>query len=441
MRFIRLSVFRVLPVLIVILPVAFLFVILEKTPAIPKTKAVGVEDAERAQLLAKRMKKSSNSAFISTSEDDLNALVAFLSRGINWINGHASITPAGLEATLTLRIPSNPIGDYLNLKVQLYPSESGRDIARVFVGRVEIPGSLAMLLLRLIIDLSLGESQGAVIIDSVQNIVFNGNTVTITIHFKPTPDLKVRLKKLKDRLEGIRGKIQPLGDPETVRVYYSKLIEIEQRIDLSKPVSLARFMGPLFDLAGIRSTSNNAVDENRAAILALAIYAGDWRFERLIGSMRTAEMKSTRRRAVDLVLGGRQDLRLHFVISAGMGIVTDTGISQAIGEFKELMDTVRGGSGFSFVDLAADRAGVRFAEVATGRAEDARRLQVLIAREPREYVFFPHVSELPEKISQAEFEHLYGNVESSEYKERVEKIDQLINQLPIYRKSKVVYRK
>ena len=33
-----------------------------------------------------------------------------------------------------------------------------------------------------------------------------------------------------------------------------------------------------------------------------------------------------------------------------------------IGELKELLDSNEGGSGFSFADMAADAAGVRFAE-------------------------------------------------------------------------------
>jgi hypothetical protein len=58
-----------------------------------------------------------------------------------------------------------------------------------------------------------------------------------------------------------------------------------------------------------------------------------------------------------IMLGGRQDLRLHFIVSLGIKVIADSGISFAAGEFKELLDALSGGSGFSFADLAADRAG------------------------------------------------------------------------------------
>ena len=38
-----------------------------------------------------------------------------------------------------------------------------------------------------------------------------------------------------------------------------------------------------------------------------------------------------------------------------------------------MMDSSPGGSGFSFVDMAANKAGIRFAVVATRNAESAQR--------------------------------------------------------------------
>ena len=54
-------------------------------------------------------------------------------------------------------------------------------------------------------------------------------------------------------------------------------------------------------------------------------------------------------------------------MSAGIKLIADSGISFAAGEFKELLDALSGGSGFSFADLAADRAGTHFAKMAVGR--------------------------------------------------------------------------
>lgn len=46
------------------------------------------------------------------------------------------------------------------------------------------------------------------------------------------------------------------------------------------------------------------------------------------------------------MLANRQDLRLHFVFSAALKILASSGLSFSIGEFKELLDSQHGSSGF-----------------------------------------------------------------------------------------------
>ena len=57
-------------------------------------------------------------------------------------------------------------------------------------------------------------------------------------------------------------------------------------------------------------------------------------------------------------LSGRGDLSLHFLYSVILEQVGKENIGLSIGELKELLDSNEGGSGFSFADLAADKAGI-----------------------------------------------------------------------------------
>ena len=107
-------------------------------------------------------------------------------------------------------------------------------------------------------------------------------------------------------------------------------------------------------------------------------------------------------------------------------------MTMAIGEFKELMDRARGGSGYSFVDLAADMAGLRFAQVASDPLK-ARRLQERAVASLAERDILPYIGGLPEGLSKAEFEHFYGRVDSPEYRQQVAEIDERINALAVYR--------
>lgn len=420
----------------VVVPSVLIFLTFEKKPAVQKTELTDTDRAARAKDLAQRSLKElikqddATPISISASEDDLNSLMAILVRGIPRLQGRINIKQSGLDAAVTFRLPHNPIGDFINLRVGIYPSESGLQLSRVIIGRIKISNKVALFILRLILDLGLGNESGTVALNSVQSVIFKKNTVTFNL--RRIPDLRERKDKIVQRLKIFRDAIPLIANPETVRVYYAKLIERESRIQTGQSVSLAYFIGPLFQLAQQRSYGSDPAEENKVALLALAMYMGDRNFEKFIGSVRTEEMKLRQPRYRNVLLGGREDLRLHFVISAGLKILTDSGITYAIGEFKELLDARKGGSGFSFVDLAADLAGIRLAEVATDRSGGARRIQSVLAGEVSEVMFFPKVHDLPEDLSQAEFERIYGNVGNDKYLNLVNVIKGRISQLRPY---------
>ncbi|MFT5488570.1 MAG: hypothetical protein ACI9MU_003497, partial [Alphaproteobacteria bacterium] len=109
------------------------------------------------------------------------------------------------------------------------------------------------------------------------------------------------------------------------------------------------------------------------------------------------------------------------------------GIADFIGEAKEVQDATNKVSGFSFTDLAADRAGVRFAEVATGSVDGARRMQEFLSRPVSEKQFFPQIRDLPEGLTAAQFKAQYGERDSAKYKGMVAEIDRRIASIPMYR--------
>jgi hypothetical protein len=77
------------------------------------------------------------------------------------------------------------------------------------------------------------------------------------------------------------------------------------------------------------------------------------------------ETADQRRERCELLAGptllDRRDLVQHFFLSAYLAAVVGAPAAEAAGLAKELGDA-RGGSGFSYVDLAADLAGIAFAE-------------------------------------------------------------------------------
>jgi hypothetical protein len=282
----------------------------------------------------------------------------------------------------------------------------------------------------------MGDGQGTALLDSIQSMTLTGDMITVNL--RSLPQLKERLQRLQVflvKVHGITSSGRESGEQELVNRYYAEMVEAGNNIPTVPPPSLAVYLELLFRLARERSASGDPVRENRAALLALAIYLGDPRFQKLAGLQLEPQLRGRSSFARAVHLGGRQDLRLHFVISAGLKVLTDQGISAAIGEFKELLDAGKGGSGFSFTDLAADSAGIRFAETAADPYGGARRLQKLLAGDPTEQLFFPVVADLPENMPKDQFERQYGGINSPDYDRMVSEINRRINECPAYNGS------
>ena len=133
-----------------------------------------------------------------------------------------------------------------------------------------------------------------------------------------------------------------------------------------------------------------------------------------------------------VTLSGRDDFPKHFLVSAALAANAGKSLADAVGLYKEIQDA-RGGSGFSFNDIAADGAGTRFGELATGSADAARKLQQRVATGLSEADVMPASADLPEFMPEAEFVQRFGGVGGPEYSRMMTEIDARIDALPINR--------
>lgn len=418
-------------VTISVILVSLVILSLENEPIIRNINIVNTDDAVRVRTTAKKffhnVRNSKKQSFVfSASEDDFNSLFALGHQSISKLSGSVKVSHEQFEILTSIKIPHNIIGDYLNIHIKIAPSNKDLHILSMSIGKVSIPGIVARFLISFTLDLLFGYKHGRELLYHINSIKLTDTNMIV--HIRPIPDLEQYIQKMKKRLQYVRNQASIMGNPETVKIYYSKIIEIAEKCPAKKKVSLAYFIEPVFRYALNRN--GNPVDENKAAILALAIYFGHWRIEQVIGEVRTNEMKQYRRKG-NVVLANRVDLRLHFIISAALEIISAKNITFGIGEFKELLDADHGGSGFSFVDLAADRTGIKFAEVATN-TKTAKRTQLLLSQDLHENHFFPNIKNLPERLSKNEFEHYFGNVQSKKYRSMVQDIDTCIESLPVY---------
>ena len=129
------------------------------------------------------------------------------------------------------------------------------------------------------------------------------------------------------------------------------------------------------------------------------------------------------------MFGGRGDFAQHYLVSAALAAEAGGPLADALGALKEVGDT-RGGSGFSFTDIAANRAGARLGELAV-RAPG--RVQALLAGAPQDTALLPAVDDLPEFMGRREFEARFGGVGAPAYEAMISRIDARLDALDAYR--------
>jgi len=425
----------VLLLLLVAAPVLVAVLVFDSKPTVAEGEPLTPESARQAREMALRLKReflgTTQPAGAVVEEQELNGLLGLAARAMPRVRGRIVVTEGGVHGALSLEVlPANPFGSYVNLSAVVRPSVEGLDVERLRIGDLRLPWVVARPFVRLALDLALGWGNGAALLDMIRGVAMDDDRVVVAFH--EVPDYQRRVTDARDHVRQLRDDVAVVGDPALVRVYYTAILQLADEVASGRFVSLAEYMGPLFDKARARSQAGNAVEENRAAIMALAIYFGSYRFEMLTGPVKPPEAESHVSRAWSTTLAGRRDLRLHFIYSAAIKLASDSGVSFAIGEFKELLDSGPGGSGFSFADLAADRAGILFAEEATRDEPSARRLQELLATDPDERVFFPPLTNLPEGLEEKRFAADFKNIDAPEYRSMLLEIDRRLAGLPLH---------
>lgn len=211
------------------------------------------------------------------------------------------------------------------------------------------------------------------------------------------------------------------------KVYYKALVELAPKLPADDK-RFEAFVQAAFRLARERSAAGDPVLENRAALVALGALLGD---SRISGFQRSvvddAQRTAAARVAGQVTIRGRRDWTQHFCVSAAITATSNEAASNQVGLMKERMDMRPGGSGFSFADLAADRAGTRLAVAATRDQGAARAMQVRLAGKFALDDLFPRADDLPEGLSEAELKSRYGGVGGAGYKELMADIERRLD--------------
>lgn len=399
--------------------------IVEDTPVVVAKDNPHLNNAESVNALLKQLKSVNRRRFfqqtILLTGEQLNSMAGLVQRALPAFSGKVELIKGQSVVYASYELPRNPFGKFINVRVNVRSAE-GLDIESFDIGRFSVSGEIGLKVLSKALDWYVGGEIGSQLLAQFKRISVGQKHMVVTLH-----PLDAFLKQLNTLKNGLN-----VEQDDELREATAHYLEFLWRLPVDRDnvnLSLQQYISPLFTEASRRSADLPHVKENQAALLALAIYTGHHRLANLVGDVQPIVGKAALPKHRP-TLAGRKDLTQHFVISAALHVLAERGVSSAIGEFKELMDRGLGGSGYSFVDLAADLTGVQVAVLALD-PRYAATVQRLIANSESETAFFPDVSALPEGLDKRTFSAQYGDVDSQAYRAEVEKIEKRIAELPL----------
>ncbi len=323
-----------------------------------------------------------------------------------------------IRFVVTMTLPKNYLGQYLNISFR-FGNEGNNELPslkKFKAGELLLPAKFSAFVIDNIIRHTSLNEYFILATRPIRSIIIDQEKVTISYH-----------SSLENLIQA-QNVLADGGKNNDLDIYQQKLTDVIAQHDSTWRLSLADLLKPLFTLAYQRSNLENAIDENKMAIITINNYVNRKETKKFL-SLPLATLNTDKR--YPTFLYKRIDLAQHFIGSAAITASMNDQISKTVGEEKELSDA-QGGSGFSFVDLAADKAGTRFGEMATSSPESARKLQKKIS-EIKDYTdFMPDPSDLPEHMDDTEFKRRFESVDSAIYQELSKKIDERITATPIY---------
>lgn len=330
-----------------------------------------------------------------------------------------------------------PIGGYLNLtaggRLSVRDGEAEIDVDRLRLGRLPLPSPVS----RRIGNLALWFAERLPVTGRAMLAVRQAEIRDGRLEFEIRPQTNLRGE--------LASRLSTPANREHARVAAEILGRLERQAG-DDWQALRRAREGDFDQAFVEATRTlfrlaeeiapdwPARRQNTAAILAGGIAFGHPRLAQVAGlSPEAAGRPSVRAAAGTVRIHGRRDLAQHFWVSAALVPLSSIRISDHVGLAKEEMDSGRGGSGFSFADMLANRAGVRFAEIAVAEGPSADGLRRRLGEPWAIESLVPSIDGLPEGIPERELEDDFGGVGGPRFRELIAEIERRLDAAPLLR--------
>lgn len=349
------------------------------------------------------------------SEKNLNSALSYLLNHYLHSTSKITVEQHQLDFKIALLLSNNYFRKYLNFNFKLTKKDGYPIINQLKIGKISIADEYAGLILEKIIKHTPLKEYYVLAAQHTEDINISTDRF-LTISYITPSDID-----FKNKL-GLNNR-----NLQSIILYQHQITNIIAQHNPKWRLSLAELFQPLFKQAYQRSTPETAISENRAVLIAISTYVNKSEIQTYI----PFDISPSTPRQYSASLYKRPDMAKHFMASAVLAASGAEALANMLGQNKEL-DDAKHGSGFSFIDLASDRAGLKFGKMATSSPAKARELQRIISNIKDYTSFMPDVRDLPESMNDIEFKNKFESVSSIKYKNMLKKIDGRISSLSIY---------
>ncbi len=352
---------------------------------------------------------------LTLSEEEVNRLLnyAVVLRPLSAMS--VDLLPQSAQVQATLKFRPNPFGRYLNILAEVGEEDGKLRLVSLRAGDVPIPSWLVAGAAWLAQTVLRRDEVYASLADAVKSVNLSENQLVLDYRWRP--ELLTGLERRSVSL------LVSEADRERLLGYADLIAKQLRKRRVGSSMDLPQLMGPVF--LQVRERGGDAAAENRAALIALSAYVSGISMKKLL----TDSGRTTRRAPdVSLTLYNRTDWPQHYLIAAALSVSAGSRLANIIGLAKEEDDT-KFGSGFSFTDLAVDKAGARLGELSQGDA--ATRIQTQLAQADTDAALCPPVADLPEFMDEDEFARRFDKVGSYAYRKVIADIDSRLARHPL----------
>jgi hypothetical protein len=392
------------------------FTVTSAAPSIPQPAAPTAEDAgagRQAYWQLRDARGNKQGQLISLGQAQLAGLGAIASHGFRPDRLRLGIIGSELRVDASHQLPMKR---WLNVVIVATASGKGFPSTRLKVGEWTLPPMLSRWALEIGRWYVKRRTEVPPLDGMVHDFSVKGGTVSAVVSLPGKMGLV-------DQMAGAIS--QDIDSSQVVKVYceLSARQKKEPSSDFAEQVRRAFSVDPAgASLPGF----------NRARFVALGMLLVSDRVGDFAETARD-DIAKCRISPVPASIYGRYDWPKHWTLSAAIAVGAGVQLSEAVGEWKELSDSLAkqsqfaagDPSGFSMTDLGADRSGFQTARAAADPERAAQMAQQL-ARATPEQLLPRELTVREESLTNPQFIQRYGGVDDPRFIARVREIDAVI---------------